>query len=121
MTAGTPETVISDAPATVASQAFKYTGQSRKCQPGRRFGSPGAWLFIWPAWQCGTFREATTAKGLACPGDLTGIGMNRFLEALWLVLRVVVSWIASVVSSMIVLTVATVLSYTVMRIIFGHW
>lgn len=47
--------------------------------------------------------------------------MNRFLEALWLVLRVVVSWIASVVSSMIVLTVATVLSYTVMRIIFGHW
>jgi hypothetical protein len=47
--------------------------------------------------------------------------MSRFLATLWFILRPVVVWTASVVSSMIVLSAGTALSYTAMRIIFGHW
>lgn len=52
---------------------------------------------------------------------LEGQVMSRSLENLSSVLRPVVVWTASVVFSVIVLSAATGLSYTVMRTIFGHW
>jgi hypothetical protein len=65
-------------------------------------------------------RAARTPKALARPDNLEGTGMSCFLESLWFALRAVVGWTASVVSSMIVRSAATGLSYAVMRIIFGH-
>jgi hypothetical protein len=90
---------------------------------------PRRWQ-IWPndaplAWERDGFgREEAKARAERLKRSrISAIltAMRRFLAPLYFVLRPVVVWTASVVCSMVVLSAGTVLSYTVMRIIFGHW